>query len=176
MSLDAYQLLGVKKGDSLNAIKRRYRALLKRYHPDHYPDKMKALYRSNLIIKSFQIISTELESIAFLKKLRHNHYEWRDHRLHLFLRRESSSFFSLFEPINQIYEFAIKRLDLQEYSGGFSVIIHYFRREEGHNLIYRNLNFKRKIQLKHKKRLVIRGEGDLRGQGRRHLVIFLRIV
>ncbi len=174
MGLNAYQLLGVKKSDSLKTIKQRYRSLLKKYHPDHYPDKMKALYKSHLIIKAFQIISKELESIDFLKRLHHNHYEWRDRVLHLFLKIESRSFFTLFEPRNQIYEFHIKKDQLQ--TGPFFVTLHHFRRESKEHLIYRSLNFKKKIRLSGKKRLILKGEGDWKGAQYRHLVLFLRIV
>lgn len=176
MSIDPYKLLGVKKGDSLEAIKLSYRKLLAKYHPDHYPDKMDALYKSNLIIKAFKSIASEMEAIDFLKKNKKNSYRWIDKTLHLFLKTETRSFLTIFEPMNQIYEVSIKGEDIPENTPLALIEIHYFRKRENDSFSYRHVMLKKKMAVKGKRRIILKGEGGFRGDSNRNLVVFFKVI
>ena len=55
-ALDYYRILGVKPNCSLEEVRRRYRLLARRHHPDHNPDDPEAAARFRLIVAAFEAI------------------------------------------------------------------------------------------------------------------------
>lgn len=54
---DYYKVLGVKREASRDAIKKAYRALAKKYHPDHNPDKPRAEDRFKEVQEAYDVLS-----------------------------------------------------------------------------------------------------------------------
>ncbi len=54
---DYYEILGVKKGDSADKIKKAYRALAKKYHPDKNPNDKAAEERFKEIQEAYDVLS-----------------------------------------------------------------------------------------------------------------------
>ena len=61
MSIDYYKTLGIKKNASQKEIKKAYRTLAKKYHPDHNPDNKEAESK-------FKDISEAHQTLIDLKK------------------------------------------------------------------------------------------------------------
>jgi molecular chaperone DnaJ len=55
-ALDYYRILGVKPTSTLEEVRRRYRLLARRHHPDHNPDDPEAAARFRLIVAAFEAI------------------------------------------------------------------------------------------------------------------------
>ena len=58
-ALDYYRILGVKPNSSLEEVRRRYRLLARRHHPDHNPDDPEAAGRFRLIEAAFEGIQAD---------------------------------------------------------------------------------------------------------------------
>ena len=56
VALDYDRILGVKPNCSLEEVRRRYRLLARRHHPDHNPDDPEAAARFRLIAAAFEAI------------------------------------------------------------------------------------------------------------------------
>ena len=55
-ALDYYRILGVKPTSTLEEVRRRYRLLARRHHPDLNPDDPEAAGRFRLIVAAFEAI------------------------------------------------------------------------------------------------------------------------
>ena len=55
-ALDYYRILGVKPNCTLEEVRRRYRLLARRHHPDLNPDDPEAAARFRLIAAAFEAI------------------------------------------------------------------------------------------------------------------------
>jgi molecular chaperone DnaJ len=55
-ALDYYRILGVRPTSTLEEVRRRYRLLARRHHPDHNPDDPEAAARFRLIVEAFEAI------------------------------------------------------------------------------------------------------------------------
>ena len=53
-ALDYYRILGVKPTSTLEEVRRRYRLLARRHHPDHNPGDPEAAARFRLIEAAFE--------------------------------------------------------------------------------------------------------------------------
>ena len=58
-ALDYYRILGVKPNSSLEEVRRRYRLLARRHHPDLNPDDPEAAGRFRLIAAAFEAIQAD---------------------------------------------------------------------------------------------------------------------
>ena len=58
-SVDYYSILGVKRKASAEEIKRAYRKLLFRYHPDRNPEDEKAAQKLKQVLEAYDILSDE---------------------------------------------------------------------------------------------------------------------
>ncbi len=172
--LDPYVLLGVKRGESLPEIKRKYKILLQKYHPDHYPDKDEALYKTNLIIKAYKSILREVEIISLLKKTTKNLYRIDGDLIEFYLKEEYNSFFTLFEPENQIYQFTIESNLIKKIP--YSIQIHFFQRTEELSATFRTLVLSKPLVIGKSKKIVLKEKGDYYSKGFKNLVIFVKVV
>lgn len=59
MSKDYYEVLGVKKGDAADDIKKAYRKLAIKYHPDRNPDNKEAEEKFKEISQAYEILSDD---------------------------------------------------------------------------------------------------------------------
>jgi molecular chaperone DnaJ len=55
-ALDYYRILGVRPSSTLEEVRRRFRLLARRHHPDHNPDDPEAAARFRLIVEAFEVI------------------------------------------------------------------------------------------------------------------------
>lgn len=55
-ALDYYRILGVRPTSTLEEVRRRYRLLARRHHPDHNPDDPEAAARFRLVAEAFEAI------------------------------------------------------------------------------------------------------------------------
>lgn len=62
---DYYKVLGVKREASHDAIKKAYRALAKKYHPDHNPDKPRAEDRFKEVQEAYDVLSDTRKRKAY---------------------------------------------------------------------------------------------------------------
>ena len=62
---DYYNVLGVKREASRDAIKKAYRTLAKKYHPDHNPDKPRAEERFKEVQEAYDILSDTRKRRAY---------------------------------------------------------------------------------------------------------------
>ena len=54
--LDYYRILGVRPTSPIQEVRRRYRLLARRHHPDHNPDDPEAAARFRLVVEAFEAI------------------------------------------------------------------------------------------------------------------------
>jgi DnaJ-class molecular chaperone len=62
---DPYEILGVKRGDSADVIRKAYRKLAKRHHPDVNPGKPEALERFKAISGAYDLLGDETKRARF---------------------------------------------------------------------------------------------------------------
>jgi molecular chaperone DnaJ len=55
-ALDYHRILGVKPTSTMQEVRRRYRLLARRHHPDHNPDDPEAAARFRLVVEAFEAI------------------------------------------------------------------------------------------------------------------------
>ena len=65
MTKDYYNILGVKKDASKSDIKKAYRKLAQKYHPDKNPDNHEAAEKFKEINAAYDTLSDETKKIAF---------------------------------------------------------------------------------------------------------------
>lgn len=56
---DLYQVLGVKRGATLTEIKKAYRKLAKKYHPDMNPNDLEAARKFEKVTQAYTILSDQ---------------------------------------------------------------------------------------------------------------------
>jgi len=56
---DYYEVLGVEKGADVNTIKRAYRKLAMKYHPDRNPDNEEAAHKFREVTEAYEVLSDE---------------------------------------------------------------------------------------------------------------------
>ena len=62
---DYYKVLGIEREASHDAIKKAYRALAKKYHPDHNPDKPRAEDRFKEVQEAYDVLSDTRKRKAY---------------------------------------------------------------------------------------------------------------
>jgi len=61
---DYYDVLGVDKGAENNDIKRAYRKLAMKYHPDRNPDDEKAAESFREVTEAYEVLADEEKTVA----------------------------------------------------------------------------------------------------------------
>ncbi len=173
-NVDPYILLGAKRTDSDELLKRRYKNLLLKFHPDHYSDKMESLYKTNIIIRAYKVIMLERENINFLASLNKNSYKLDEHKLNLFLKYQDKSFLSMFEQNSQIYPIVLKKIDFPKVST-YAIKIHYYQLDEELKRNYREFTLPQKMVIKDSKKIVLKKAGDFHNEEYKTLVVYLNI-
>jgi molecular chaperone DnaJ len=79
-ALDYYQILGVKPTSTLEEVRRRYRVLARRHHPDHNPDDPEASGRFRLIQAAFEGIKAARAQTRAKSRTRRNAAHYRQPR------------------------------------------------------------------------------------------------
>jgi molecular chaperone DnaJ len=82
-ALDYYRILGVRPTSSLEEVRRRYRLLARRHHPDYNPDDPEAAARFRLIVEAFETIQAakaEANRRAKARSRRRNGSQYRQPR------------------------------------------------------------------------------------------------
>ncbi len=64
-----YAILGVKDGASFKEIKRAYRELVKKWHPDFHPDDPECLERIKNINEAYEVLSQSKKRRAYHQQL-----------------------------------------------------------------------------------------------------------
>ena len=173
-NVDPYKILGAKRADSDELLKKRYKNLLLKFHPDHYSDKMEALYKTNIIIRAYKIIMAERENINFLNSINKNSYKLEDHRLDFYLKYQDKSFLSMFEQNSQIYPVVLKKSDFPKVTV-YTVKIHYYQVDETLKRNYKEFILPQKMVIKDSKKIVLKKAGDFHGEDFKTLVVYLNI-
>ena len=173
-SVSPYKLLGAKKSDSDGILKRRYKNLLLKFHPDHYADKMEALYKTNIIIRAYKIIMKEREDINYLNTLHNNSYRVDGDKLEFFLKYTDKSFLSMFEQNTQIYPIILKKSEFPK-AGVYKVTVHYYQLSEDLKRDYKQLNLPQKMVIKNSKKILLKKSGDFVNDDYKNLIIYLNI-
>jgi curved DNA-binding protein CbpA len=173
-NVDPYKILGAKKTDSDELLKRRYKNLLLKFHPDHYNDKMEALYKTNIIIRAYKIIMAERENINFLSSITKNTYKLEENNLNFFLKYQDKSFLSMFEQNSQIYPIVLKKSDFPKVSV-YKIKIHYYQIDENLKRNYKEFILPQKMVIKDSKKIVLKKAGDFYNEDYKTLVIYLNI-
>jgi molecular chaperone DnaJ len=62
---DYYEVLGVERGADKKEIKKKYRSLANKYHPDKNPDNEEALEKFKEIAEAYEVLSTEEKRDAY---------------------------------------------------------------------------------------------------------------
>jgi len=62
---DYYEILGVKKGSDVNAIKRSYRKLAMKYHPDRNKDDSEAADRFREVTEAYEVLSDKAKRARY---------------------------------------------------------------------------------------------------------------
>jgi molecular chaperone DnaJ len=79
-ALDYYRILGVKPNCTLEEVRRRYRLLARRHHPDHNPDDPEAAARFRLIVAAFEAIQAARAQAEAKGRSRRNAANYRQPR------------------------------------------------------------------------------------------------
>lgn len=173
-NVSPYKILGAKESDSLEVLKRRYKNLLLKFHPDHYSDKMEALYKTNIIIRAYKIIIQERENITFLNSLANNSYKIDGMKLDFFLKYIDKSFITMFEQDTQIYPVVLKKTEFSKASL-YNITIHYYQVDENLKRSYKQLDLPQKMVIKNSKKIVFKNAGDFNNGEFKNLIIYLNI-
>jgi len=173
-TVDPYKVIGAKRTDSDELLKRRYKNLLLKFHPDHYADKMEALYKTNIIIRAYKIIMAERENVTFLTSINKNSYKLEENKLNFFLKYQDKSFLSMFEQNSQIYPILLKKTDFPKVTT-YTVKIHYYQLDEELKRNYKEFTLPQKMVIKDSKKIVLKKAGDFANEDYKTLVIFLNI-
>ncbi len=173
---DPYILLGVNKTDSFAVIKKKYKDLLQKYHPDVYPNKEEAIYKTNLIIKAYKSISNEIESISILKSITHNKYKFSNNSVDLYLKKEYKTIFTFFNEDNQVYMFKFKLSEIPSDYSLYFIKIHYFQKTENSNFMFKVIELSRKMKIDMTQKIILREKGDFDGKNFKNLVIYIKVV
>ncbi len=169
-----YKILGVVDSTDDDSLKKRYKDLLLKYHPDHYSDKMEALYKTNLIIRAYKIITNERDNIKKLVSFEKNSYELQDNQLSLFLKYKDKSFLSMFEQHSDIYSIELNKHDFSLSS--YVVTLHYYQLNNTFKKIYKQVTLTQKMLIKSSKKIILKQYGDfINDKEYKTLVIHLSI-
>ncbi|RMF49677.1 MAG: J domain-containing protein [Chloroflexota bacterium] len=76
MERDYYKILGVSRNASAEEIKKDYRNLARRYHPDRNPNNKEAEARFKQINEAYEVLS-DAEKRARYDQLGQNYHQWR---------------------------------------------------------------------------------------------------
>ncbi len=79
-ALDYYRILGVKPNCTLEEVRRRYRVLARRHHPDLNPDDPEAAARFRLIAAAFEAIQAARAQAKAKGRSRRNAANYRQPR------------------------------------------------------------------------------------------------
>lgn len=67
---DYYKILGVSKDANFSKIKKAYRKLVLKYHPDKNPDKEQADEKFKKIVEAYEVLSSKQSRKEYDKKLK----------------------------------------------------------------------------------------------------------
>jgi len=173
-SVSPYKILGSNEAESDEVLKRRYKNLLLKYHPDHYADKMEALYKTNIIIRAYKLIMIERANIKHLISLSNNGYKSEGAKIEFFLKYQDKSFISMFEQNSQIYPVILKKSEFPK-AGLYQITVHYYQLLEDSKRVYKQLNLPQKMIIQNSKKILLKKAGDFVDGDYKNLIIYLNI-
>ncbi len=91
---DYYAILGVKRGASLKEIKKAYKEMVKRWHPDFHPSDPDCLAKIKDINEAYEILANSKKRESYNRRVRED--EMDNHRQTAFSPHEDHPFFAYF--------------------------------------------------------------------------------
>ena len=89
-----YEILGIKNGTSLQEIRKAYKELVKKWHPDFHPDDSECLEKIKEISEAYEALSNSEKSRAYHQEIKAreiNYYQRMAYASH-----ENHPFFAYF--------------------------------------------------------------------------------
>ncbi len=91
---DYYSILGIKKGASLKEIKKAYKEMVKRWHPDFHPNDPDALKRIKDINEAYEVLANPKKRQSYHQRVREDETDY--YRKMAYATLEDHPFFTYF--------------------------------------------------------------------------------